>query len=100
MIAPDEGAEAAEPAAVLRERGEAIQVASALRPGVIEIVFPGGRRVIVDKEVSAARSGAGHWGSGASMVPLPSGVRIWLAVGHADIRRGDELAGGCNSGRP
>ena len=22
------------------------------------------------------------------MIPLPSGVRVWLAVGHTDMRRG------------
>jgi transposase len=22
------------------------------------------------------------------MIPLPSGVRVWLAIGHADMRRG------------
>ncbi len=27
-------------------------------------------------------------GSGAAMIPVPSGVRVWLAVGHTDMRRG------------
>ena len=58
VIAPDESAEASEPAVTPRERGEAIKGKSApRRPGVIEIILSGGRRVIVDKEVSAAALG-------------------------------------------
>lgn len=55
VIAPDESAEAGEPAVTPREHGEAIKDKAAPRPpGLIEIILPGGRRVIVDKEVSAA----------------------------------------------
>jgi transposase len=58
VIAPDDGAEAGELAATPREPGEAIKDKSAPRPpGLIEIILPGGRRVIVDKEVSAAALG-------------------------------------------
>ncbi len=58
VIAPDEGAEAGEPAVTPRKHGEAIQDKSVPRPpGLIEIILPGGRRVIVDKEVSAAALG-------------------------------------------
>ena len=58
VIAPDERAAPGEPAVTPRERGEAIEDQSAPRPlGLIEIILSGGRRVIVDKEVSAAALG-------------------------------------------
>src|SRR6187551_1211499 len=31
---------------------------------------------------------SGGEGSVAAMIPVPSGVRVWLAVGHTDMRRG------------
>ena len=37
--------------------------------------------------------GGGPQGAVAAMIPVPSGVRVWLAVGHTDMRRGmDSLA--------
>jgi transposase len=30
----------------------------------------------------------GHQGRGVAMIALPSGVRVWLAAGHTDMRRG------------
>lgn len=30
----------------------------------------------------------GHQGCGVAMIALPSGVRVWLAAGHTDMRRG------------
>jgi transposase len=33
-------------------------------------------------------SGGGGEGAVAAMIPIPSGVRVWLAVGHTDMRRG------------
>ena len=32
--------------------------------------------------------GGGHQGAVAAMIPVPSGVRVWLAVGQTDMRRG------------
>src|SRR4051794_7229232 len=29
-----------------------------------------------------------HQGAGAAMIPVPSGVRVWLAVGRTDMRKG------------
>ena len=29
-----------------------------------------------------------HQGAGGTMIPLPSGVRVWIAAGHTDMRRG------------
>jgi transposase len=55
VIAPAEIADSGAPAVTPRGHGEAIKDQSAPRlPGLIEIILPGGCRVIVDKEVSAA----------------------------------------------
>ena len=32
--------------------------------------------------------GGGRQGAVAAMIPVPSGVRVWLAAGHTDMRRG------------
>src|SRR5439155_18233910 len=32
--------------------------------------------------------GIDHQGAGAAMITVSSGVRVWLAVGHTDMRRG------------
>src|SRR5271155_5159096 len=37
-------------------------------------------------EGAGAAAGAGR--AGAAMIPVPSGVRVWLAVGRTDMRRG------------
>ena len=34
------------------------------------------------------RAGAGTRHSSAPMIPIPSGVRVWIATGHTDMRRG------------
>ena len=39
-------------------------------------------------ELAAAVGGRGDWGVEAVMIPVPSGVRVWLAVGRTDMRRG------------
>jgi transposase len=41
--------------------------------------------------LGCARSGdrsGGAAGTGARMIPVPSGVRVWLATGRTDMRRG------------
>src|SRR6516162_478285 len=39
--------------------------------------------------IDAARAGGGGGaGAGAAMIPVPSGVRVWLAVGRTDMRKG------------
>ncbi len=30
----------------------------------------------------------GRRGTGAAVIPVPSGVRVWLAVGRTDMRKG------------
>jgi transposase len=42
---------------------------------------------LVDKGGSGHADG-GFAGSRPAMIPLPSGVRVWLATGHTDMRRG------------
>src|SRR5271157_2587596 len=34
------------------------------------------------------RASAGSERSGRTMIPMPSGVRVWIATGHTDMRRG------------
>ena len=56
----------------------------------IEIVLPDGSRVRVGSGVNLA---APRRDRTARMIALPSNVRVWLACGHIDIRRGfDGLA--------
>ena len=56
--------------------------------GRMEIVLAGGCRVIVDRAVDRACAGACDCGAGAAMIPVPSEVRVWLATGATDMRRG------------
>jgi hypothetical protein len=53
----------------------------------IEIEFSGASRVRIPASVPAARGG-GDRGFAPPMIPVPSGVRVWLAVGRTDMRRG------------
>ncbi len=34
------------------------------------------------------RASSGSERSGRTMIPMPSGVRVWIAAGHTDVRRG------------
>ena len=56
--------------------------------GRIEIVLASGDRVIVGTDVDAGGAGARGQSSVAAMIPVPSGVRVWLAVGRTDMRKG------------
>jgi transposase len=38
--------------------------------------------------IDAARAGNGRDAGIAAMIPVPSGVRVWIATGHTDMRRG------------
>ena len=65
---------------------------------LIEIVLagvscPGRRR---RQGIDAA---AGSRRAGAAMIPVPSGVRVWLAVGRTDMRQRHERPGACRSRR-
>src|SRR3981081_822486 len=71
-----------------------VVLAAAVEPGVaatptsgqMVIVVGKDRRVIVDAGLDAA--GAGAVGSGASIIPISSSARIWIATGHTDMRKG------------
>lgn len=56
----------------------------------IEIEFTAGARMRITGPVDAALQGrgrgAGRWT--AVMTPFPSGVRVWIATGYPDMRRG------------
>jgi transposase len=56
--------------------------------GRIEIVLANRRRVIVDGGVDIAVLCQLVEVSGTPMIPVPSGARVWLAVGRTDMRRG------------
>ena len=54
-----------------------------------------GRRRADHRRRRRRRDGAGARGqsAGAPMIPVPAGVRVWLATGHTDMRKGfDGLA--------
>ena len=56
--------------------------------GRMGIALADGSRVIVDREVDGSALAAGAGGSGAPMIPVPGGFRVWLASGVTDMRRG------------
>ena len=48
-----------------------------------------GRDIRVRVAPTAQGFGIGnHQGAGSTMIPLPTGVRVWIAAGHTDMRRG------------
>ena len=63
-------------------------VAATPTSGQMVIVVGRDRRVIVDAGVDAAALARVLAGSGAPMIPVPSGVRVWIATGHTDMRKG------------
>jgi transposase-like protein len=71
--------------------GEAAAEVKATAPlGLIEVELPrGGCRAGPD--LQRCRAGAGDGGvagADAAMIPVPAGVRVWLATGVTDMRRG------------
>ena len=59
----------------------------------MEIVLVGGERIVVGADVDAGRWRVWSERAVAPMIPIPSGVRVWLATGHTDMRKGfDGLA--------
>ena len=56
---------------------------------MVIVVIANGRRVIVDLLGSIPpRWPAVLAGSGAPMIPIPSGMQVWIATGVTDMRRG------------
>lgn len=49
----------------------------------IQIELTGGRRVIVDP---GGDTSPDHRGFGSAIIPVPAGVRLWLATGRTDMR--------------
>ena len=60
------------------------------RPSTETIEIESGRQVPRSRRQRRRRQGAAARArrAGAAMIPVPSGVRVWLAVGHTDMRRG------------
>ncbi|MCY4504300.1 MAG: hypothetical protein OXE57_22470 [Alphaproteobacteria bacterium] len=48
--------------------------------GRIEIALADGSRLTVDRDVHTATQSRVLGGSGAAMIPVPSGARVWLAT--------------------
>jgi transposase-like protein len=75
---------------------EATPTAIATAPGSMgqmEIVLAGGERIIVGPDVDATALGPDHQGAGVAMSSIPTGARVWLVTGRADMRKGfDGLA--------
>jgi hypothetical protein len=66
--------------------------AMALEPvGRMEIVLGAGERIIVGADVDTAalaRVATRTNGICREIIPVPSGVRVWLATGHTDLHKG------------
>ena len=56
--------------------------------GRIEIALPGGVRVTVDREVDGSALARVLAVLAPATIPVPSGVRVWLATGVTALRRG------------
>ena len=54
---------------------------------LIELEFGRGIQLYFGCRRSRPGSG-GDEGVAAAMIPIPSGVRVWIATGHTDMRRG------------
>ncbi|MFB6453575.1 hypothetical protein [Bradyrhizobium tunisiense] len=77
------------PARIVSEVQSTTERAAPTATGTLEVVTANGRRVIVDRNVEFAvllRIMAG-WRHTA-VIPIPTGVRVWLATGHTDMRCG------------
>ena len=58
--------------------------------GRMEVMSANGRRVIVDRDVDVEALPDHAWSGDVAMNPFPmgSGVKVWLATGHTDMRCG------------
>lgn len=54
----------------------------------IEIVLTNGRWIVVDLDIDPVALSRLVFGAGAGMIALPPGVRVWLAGGATDMRKG------------
>jgi hypothetical protein len=62
--------------------GEAASEVKGTAPiGLIEVELPRGGRVRISRACRAGVGEGGVAGAGAAMIPVPAGVRVWLATG-------------------
>jgi transposase len=65
---------------------------STVPSSMIEIKFADGTRLRITGSAEAATVSATDEGAdaeqAAAMIPVPTGVRVWLATGHTDMRKG------------
>ena len=60
----------------------------ARRASIVTIELGGGRRIRVESDVDTEALRPDPRCGGAAMIPVPSGVKVWLATGHTDMRKG------------
>lgn len=65
-----------------------VEPAVAATPASRQMVIVVGRDHHAIVAAGIGRLGAGAAGSGASMIPVSSNVRSWIATGHTDMRMG------------
>lgn len=90
IVAPGQIEERSSSPAVMAERSLDSRSGAS---GRMEIVIGRGRRITVFGRCRHQSAGSRVARTGAAMISLPPGVRVWLAVGRTDMRKGfDGLA--------
>jgi len=79
------------PAMVVAESGPTPGPVGPAGGGSIQIEFAAGARMRITGRVDAATAkgrgrGTGRWT--AAVIPIQPAVRVWIATGHTDMRRG------------
>ena len=74
------------PALIVPDEEAPLGAAAAV--GRMEIVTVTGQRIMVGADVDVLALARGRGGARGAMIPVPSGVRVWLATGVTDMRRG------------
>ncbi|WP_245343980.1 transposase [Bradyrhizobium japonicum] len=76
------------PAGIVSEVQPTTECAAPAATCTLEVVTANGRRVIVDRNVDIAVATNHARVRDTTLIPIPTGVRVWLATGHTDMRRG------------
>lgn len=66
--------------------------------GQMEIMLSSGERDRRRRGCGRIIARAGDQGAVAAMIPIPAGVRVWLATGHTDMRKGFDGLGSDGAG--
>jgi len=77
------------PAQIVPEIQSTTEPAAPVAMDTLEIVTANGRRVIVGPQRRSRVFATDHARAGdITLIPIPTGVRVWLATGHTDMRCG------------